>query len=100
MSLLVFSQVPETWGPWFLYKLRSTGQTTLAVCDYLGESIASLLGITTPKYQWELEEYEKIEKEKQEMEEQKKGWISENDQKIKTAQPVGSGESPTQVQPN
>lgn len=62
------------WGPWLAYKAWSAGSTALAACDYLGESLASFLGITTPKYYFELEEYKKREAAKKALEEEKKGW--------------------------
>lgn len=34
-----------------------------SVCDYLGERLASLLGITTPKYQYAIDEYYRMKKE-------------------------------------
>lgn len=34
-----------------------------AVCDYMGERLASLFGITTPKYQYAIDEYYRIKKE-------------------------------------
>ena len=34
-----------------------------AVCDYMGEKMASLFGITTPKYQYAIDEYYRIKKE-------------------------------------
>ncbi|XP_017775513.1 PREDICTED: protein FAM177A1-like [Nicrophorus vespilloides] len=64
-----------TWGPWMVNRVTTAGSTALAACDYLGESLASFFGITTPKYQYEIEEYKKIEKEKKEYEEQKRGWM-------------------------
>lgn len=63
-----------TWGPWLAYKAWSAGSTALAACDYIGESLASFLGITTPKYYFELEEYKRREAEKKRIEEEKKGW--------------------------
>lgn len=36
-----------------------------AVCDYMGEKLASLFGITTPKYQYAIDEYYRIKKEVQ-----------------------------------
>lgn len=63
-----------TWGPWIAYKAYSAGSTALAACDYLGESLASFLGITTPKYYFELEEYKRREAAKKALEEASKGW--------------------------
>lgn len=34
-----------------------------AVCDYMGEKLASLFGITTPKYQYAIDEYYRMKKE-------------------------------------
>lgn len=34
-----------------------------AVCDYMGEKLASLFGITSPKYQYAIDEYYRIKKE-------------------------------------
>lgn len=33
------------------------------VCDFLGEKIASVLGISTPKYQYAIDEYYRMKKE-------------------------------------
>lgn len=37
------------WGPWMLYKTWAAGNSTLSFIDYLGEALASLFGITTPR---------------------------------------------------
>lgn len=34
-----------------------------SVCDFLGEKIASVLGISTPKYQYAIDEYYRMKKE-------------------------------------
>lgn len=39
------------------------GQFCLPVCDYLGEKLAGLLGITSPKYQYAIDEYYRMRKE-------------------------------------
>lgn len=59
---------PQTlpWVPYFGYLIWWLGSRTLAVCDYLGENLAWFLGITTPKFQYELDQYEKIVKEEEE----------------------------------
>lgn len=33
------------------------------MCDFLGEKIASVLGISTPKYQYAIDEYYRMKKE-------------------------------------
>lgn len=35
----------------------------LAACDYLGERMASLFGITSAKYQYAIDEYYRMKKE-------------------------------------
>ena len=40
-----------------------SGYRVLGVCDYLGETFAGLFGITTPRYQREIEEYNRMIKE-------------------------------------
>ena len=63
----------------------------LRFCDYLGEKLAWGLGITSPKYFYELEEYKRSkqrdEERKAKMEEQMKGWREGQGQ----GQPVESG---------
>lgn len=44
--------------------------STLSVCDFLGEKIASVLGISTPKYQYAIDEYYRMKKEEEEEEEE------------------------------
>ena len=44
--------------------------STLSVCDFLGEKIASVLGISTPKYQNAIDEYYRMKKEEEEEEEE------------------------------
>uniref|UniRef100_A0A287AMV6 Family with sequence similarity 177 member A1 n=2 Tax=Sus scrofa TaxID=9823 RepID=A0A287AMV6_PIG len=41
-----------------------------SVCDFLGEKIASVLGISTPKYQYAIDEYYRMKKEEEEEEEE------------------------------
>lgn len=48
----------------FTEKLCSTTVLCLfSVCDFLGEKIASVLGISTPKYQYAIDEYYRMKKE-------------------------------------
>ncbi|KAG2457782.1 F177A protein, partial [Polypterus senegalus] len=59
-----------TWGPYFLFHMWRVATATISVCDYLGEKMASLFGITTPKYQYAIDEYYRMKKEEQEEEEE------------------------------
>jgi len=61
-----------------IHKVLQTGNHVLAACDYVGESIASFLGITTPKYSYEIEQFKKDQEEHAKAEEEEKqvgGWV-------------------------
>ncbi|XP_050071321.1 protein FAM177A1 [Anopheles maculipalpis] len=53
------------WSEWMRYKTCKLGSTVLAGCDYVGEGLASFLGITTPKYSYEIEEFKRMQAEQQ-----------------------------------
>uniref|UniRef100_A0A182KG48 Uncharacterized protein n=1 Tax=Anopheles christyi TaxID=43041 RepID=A0A182KG48_9DIPT len=53
------------WSEWMRYKTCKLGNTVLAGCDYVGEGLASFLGITTPKYSYEIEEFKRMQAEQQ-----------------------------------
>ncbi|XP_054470130.1 protein FAM177A1 [Anoplopoma fimbria] len=59
-----------TWGPYFWFHMWRMGTSTISVCDYMGERLASLFGITSPKYQYAIDEYYRIKKEEDEEEEE------------------------------
>ncbi|XP_071761889.1 protein FAM177A1-like [Centroberyx gerrardi] len=59
-----------TWGPYFWFHMWRAATSTVSVCDYLGERMASLFGITTPKYQYAIDEYYRMKKEEEEEEEE------------------------------
>lgn len=63
-----------TWGPWFMYKAWSAGSSTLSVMDTMGEFLASVFGITTPRYYFEIEEYKRREEQKLRQQEREGGW--------------------------
>uniref|UniRef100_A0A3B5LJV5 Uncharacterized protein n=1 Tax=Xiphophorus couchianus TaxID=32473 RepID=A0A3B5LJV5_9TELE len=52
-----------TWGPYFWFHMWRAATSTISACDYLGERMASLFGITSAKYQYAIDEYNKIKKE-------------------------------------
>ncbi|XP_077568234.1 protein FAM177A1-like isoform X1 [Stigmatopora nigra] len=64
-----------TWGPYFWFHMWRAATSTLSACDYLGERMASLFGITSAKYQYAIDEYYKIKKEREE--EEKENRLSE-----------------------
>lgn len=55
-----------------------SGSKVLNAVDYAGESLAGFFGITTPKYQLEINEYERIKEETQKMDEESVGWVPKN----------------------
>nr|XP_006632203.1 PREDICTED: protein FAM177A1 [Lepisosteus oculatus] len=59
-----------TWGPYFWFHLWRVATSTISVCDYLGEKMASLFGITSPKYQYAIDEYYRVKKEEEEEEDE------------------------------
>ncbi|KAF2351170.1 FAM177 family [Trinorchestia longiramus] len=72
-----------SWASWFGYQVSSTGSKALAACDYVGENLAYYLGITSPKYQYELEEHQRALKEEEEEKRQASaammGWKTDGD---------------------
>ncbi|KAK3914114.1 Protein FAM177A1 [Frankliniella fusca] len=80
-----------TWFPWMWYQAATAASQTLQVCDYLGESLASFFGITTPKYQYEIEEYHRIVAEEKEMQRKMDmemgGWVSSSQIETVGSQP-------------
>lgn len=62
---------PKTldWMPWMWYYIVTVSKKSLSVADTCGEHLAWFFGITTPKYQYAIDEYyrmkEEEEKEKQ-----------------------------------
>lgn len=55
-----------TWGPYMMFNMWRAATTTISACDYLGERMASFLGITSAKYQYAIDEYYRMKKEKEE----------------------------------
>ncbi|CAG9863195.1 unnamed protein product [Phyllotreta striolata] len=70
----VINPASLTWGPWFMYKAWSAGSSTLTAVDSVGEFLASLFGITTPRYYFEMEEYKRKEEERLKRQEGEAGW--------------------------
>lgn len=66
------------WAPWAWWWFRYAGYRSLGGVDNLGEKLAYMLGITSPKYQYELDEYyemkKKEEEEKAQRDVEEAGW--------------------------
>ncbi|XP_076162887.1 protein FAM177A1 [Ptiloglossa arizonensis] len=54
---------PKTlnWIPWTWYQTTWFGTKVLDGCDYLGEWLANFFGITAPKYQFEINEFYRLQ---------------------------------------
>ncbi|XP_069029135.1 protein FAM177A1 [Embiotoca jacksoni] len=59
-----------TWGPYFWFHMWRMATSTISACDYMGERLAGLFGITSPKYQYAIDEYYRMKKEEEEEEEE------------------------------
>lgn len=56
------------------------GSKVLAACDYVGEKLAAVLGITTPKYSYEIQQIKKMQKEREKANEEEAntgGWMQQ-----------------------
>ncbi|XP_047201874.1 protein FAM177A1 [Girardinichthys multiradiatus] len=84
-----------TWGPYFWFHMWRVATSTISVCDFMGEKLASLFGITTPKYQYAIDEYYRIKKEKEEEEEEDR--LAEEAERTFAAQRRGEQENPAAV---
>jgi len=51
------------WGEYLLHVTMTFGVKSLNFCDYMGEKFAWVLGITTPKYAYAIEERDRQKKE-------------------------------------
>ncbi|XP_028849662.1 protein FAM177A1 [Denticeps clupeoides] len=86
-----------TWGPYFWFQMWRMATSTISVCDYLGEKLASLMGITSPKYQYAIDEYYRMKKEEEEEEEDNR--MSEAAQRRFEEQHNQDGQPPKAEQP-
>lgn len=75
---MCYFQKTLTWGPWLTHYAKKSGNKVLNVVDSAGESLANLFGITTPKYQIEIDEHNRIQEEHRKMEEESAGWVPKN----------------------
>ena len=75
------------WMPWFWHFTKKSAKKTLAAADYVGEKLAYFVGITSPKYQYEIDEYNRLkweeekEKEREDAEREKRELEGEKNKK-------------------
>ena len=88
---------PKTlaWVPWALYLAWMAGTSTLAVCDSIGERLAWWLGITSPKYYYEIQEAKRMKKEEEErlarQDAEMAGWEKRGDEgKVVSSQEIAT----------
>jgi hypothetical protein len=65
-TLQVVDPKSLAWVPWTIYLGWLAATSTLAVCDSLGERLAWWLGITSPKYYYEIQEAKRMQAEEAE----------------------------------
>ncbi|XP_042893048.1 protein FAM177A1-like isoform X4 [Penaeus japonicus] len=101
-SLAVSDPKALTWGPWIYYWMLYSGSSMLSACDYVGESLANFLGITSPKYQYEIDEYNRAMEEeaklKEEEEAEMAGWTTTGELSTNTASGETVSTDPTALQ--
>lgn len=70
------------WLPWAWYQTTWIGGKVLDGCDYVGECLADFFGITAPKYQFELDEFNRLKTLENEMQHKQDlemgGWNEQN----------------------
>ncbi|XP_066550581.1 protein FAM177A1 isoform X2 [Amia ocellicauda] len=86
-----------TWGPYFWFHMWRVATSTISVCDYMGEKMASLFGITSPKYQYAIDEYYRVKKEEEEEEVENR--MSEEAERRFEEQQNPQGQEPHTEQP-
>ncbi|XP_050538288.1 protein FAM177A1-like [Daktulosphaira vitifoliae] len=81
----------KNWSSWILNQSTVFATNTLNTVDYLGESLANFFGITTPKYQYEINYHNnilhQINNEKIADEESMKGWNTQNQECVTVTEP-------------
>ncbi|ELU16309.1 hypothetical protein CAPTEDRAFT_221099 [Capitella teleta] len=55
-----------SWFPWLRHQFGSLAYSTFSAADVCGEKLAWFFGITSPKYQYAIDEYNRMRKEEEE----------------------------------
>lgn len=61
-----------TWPLWVWYYIVAVSSGALKVAEYLGEKLAAFFGITTPRYQYVIDEFYRLKEQEREEEEQER----------------------------
>ena len=79
-----------SWVPWFIYLAWVSATSTLQAADSLGEKLAWWLGITSPKYYYEIQEAKRMLKEEEEKKKSQDaemaGWVGDSKEGIVESQ--------------
>ncbi|KAM9003085.1 protein FAM177B [Sarcophilus harrisii] len=67
---LVTSKLP--WVPYLRFLALQMASTTLSICDFLGEKLATFFGLDEPKYQYLLNDHNKTENQENEKQDEEK----------------------------
>ncbi|XP_051849322.1 protein FAM177B [Antechinus flavipes] len=70
MPTLVTSKLP--WVPYLGFLAVQMARTTLSICDFLGEKLATFFGLDEPKYQYLLNEHNKTQNQENEKQAEEK----------------------------
>jgi len=65
-----------TWLPWLYWRAWTAGGTVVAVMDTIGEKLAWWLGITSPKYYYEIQEAIRMKEEEEQREKDEEAEMS------------------------
>ncbi|XP_036406272.1 protein FAM177A1-like [Megalops cyprinoides] len=87
-----------TWGPYFWFHMWRAATSTVSACDYLGEKVATALGVTSAKYQYAIDEYYRTKQE--EAEEEEDNHLSEEAERRFQEQQSQEGQGPLTEQPD
>lgn len=90
-----------TWTMWFWYYIVFVSNRTFNAAEFCGEKLADFFGITTPKYQYVIDEYHRLkEEEEEELEAERCAEEYIRKQQAKAIQNLEDGEdvTPTKVE--
>lgn len=73
-DILTFLQAKMEWPTWMRHYGSKAGTKTLSVLEGMGGTAAYYLGITTPKYQSEIDEYNRMVAKQKSQEEELVSW--------------------------
>lgn len=83
-------QTTLDWTPWLVYKAQRIGSNVLAGIDNTGEKLADFFGITSPKYAYEIRQYQKEQAMKAEAEKKEKENTWKVSEDVSSNEPITS----------